>query len=162
SLSLSVEAFHERCRMRASAMPHALLATSTHDSKRGEDARARLAVLSEIPELWREAVSRWYALNARWRPDGLAADDEYMLYQALLGAWPDPRETQDEAFLDRILVWRRKSLREAKLRSSWTSPSESYEALNRDFVRALLDPARGAEFLADIAGFIAEIDAAAR
>jgi (1->4)-alpha-D-glucan 1-alpha-D-glucosylmutase len=136
--------------------PSAFSATSTHDTKRSEDVRARISVLSEIPGAWRSALGRWTRLNRRHQAtiNGHAAPDrheEYLLYQTLLGAWPfeafarDP----DEAFVDRICEYMTKALREAKRHSSWLNPNPAWEEAVGQFVRAVLHPVRGARFLAD-------------
>ena len=143
---------HEWMRRRQERWPAALSATSTHDTKRGEDVRARINVLSEIPGAWKGAVSKWRALNRRHKTDvGAAAPDpaeEYLLYQTLVGAWPF--ETDDataEAFRTRIQDYMRKALREAKVHTSWVNPSEEYEAAVSRFVAAILDRRRSGPFL---------------
>lgn len=152
-----VAAFHATMANRAKAMPHTMLATATHDHKRGEDVRARLAVLSEKPDLWAREVEDWFGLNDAVRPDGTAPDDEYQLYQTLVGAWPldlRPDDTEGLAqFSERIWGWRQKSLREAKLRSSWTAPDEAYEAQAQSYLAALLDPQRSPDFLRRVSSF---------
>lgn len=153
-LAMSASAFHKRMGRRARDWPHALLATATHDHKRGEDLRARLAVLSEMPGEWLEAVHEWFALNAAFRPPGLAAGDEYMLYQTLLGAWPlelDPGDGAGlQALSERVGAWWRKALREGKLHSGWAQPDEAYEAGALAFLDAVLDPERSAAFLTSL------------
>lgn len=145
TLAIAAERFHERMQARAEAWPHAMLAVSTHDHKRGEDARMRLAVLSELPEAWAEAVAGWEThlaplLVASPRgPDGI---DRMMLYQTLVGAWPaDPRAMASEdgqrAFVDRILAWQRKAIREAKRHGSWTHPDTEYENACEAFLPAM-------------------------
>ena len=145
TLAIAAERFHERMQARAEAWPHAMLAVSTHDHKRGEDARMRLAVLSELPEAWAEAVAGWEThlaplLVASPRgPDGI---DRMMLYQTLVGAWPaDPRAMASEdgqrAFVDRILAWQRKAIREAKRHGSWTHPETEYENACEAFLPAM-------------------------
>lgn len=160
-LSLTPAEFHERVQRRAGAFPHALLTTATHDHKRGEDVRARLAVLSEIPEEWERGVRNWFDLNAPLRPKGLDPGDEYQLYQTLAGAWPlmlQPSEAEQlGAFCKRILGWRLKSLHEAKLHTSWTDPDEPYESASAEFVRAILDPQRAPEFLESLHAFVTRI-----
>src|SRR5690606_24154158 len=125
--------------------------------KRGEDVRARLAVLSELPDLWREHVLRWEHLVAP-QARGIDRGDLYMLFQTLFGAWPDGLKPDDSAglraFAERIDGWQEKALREAKLRSSWEAPDEDYEKRCRSLTQALLDPARSAEFLADMTAFL--------
>jgi (1->4)-alpha-D-glucan 1-alpha-D-glucosylmutase len=159
--SLSPDAFHAQMQARAKSWPASMLATATHDHKRGEDVRARLAVLSELPGVWRQATAGWFGLNSRFRPEGLDPGDEYMLYQMLAGAWPLDLSPDDAAGLDRfasrIAGWWQKALREAKLRSSWASPNEAYEAHAARFVADALTPGRGNGFPADLAGFVAEI-----
>jgi (1->4)-alpha-D-glucan 1-alpha-D-glucosylmutase len=144
---VSPEAFHEACRRAQARHPRALLATSTHDTKRSEDVRARLALLSEIPEAWARAVQRWRAMNERHRhgdlPDRSA---EYLLYQTLVGAWPLPAS--------RVVPYMEKASREAKAYTSWRRPDPTYDDALRVFVEAVLeDPA----FLEDLASFTAPL-----
>ncbi len=159
-LAGSVEHMHAANAERAASFPHAMLATATHDHKRGEDVRARLAVLSEIPERWGAAVRRWSELNA-----GIAAAvdplDTYPLYQTLVGAWPldlDPADGDGlAAFGERVGGWWRKALREAKLNSSWAAPDEAYEDACLAFLKDAVDPLASPGFLADLVGFVEEI-----
>ena len=158
-LAATALAFHEQNERRAAEYPGGLLATATHDDKRGEDTRSRLAVLSEIPELWTVEQCEWFAMNGPLRPAEVGAGDEYQLYQTLLGAWPNGLSVADAgglaAFTDRILAWREKSLREAKLGTSWAEPNELLESAHRTFVRRILDPAHG--FAARLARFAERI-----
>ena len=158
-MSLGLDAFHERMVHRAVDWPHAMLTTATHDHKRGEDARARLAVLSEVPDLWIARCRQWSAANAKLRGD-IDRADEHMLFQTLVGAWPCGLQPQDEAgveaFAARIVAWQQKALREGKLRSSWLTPNEAYETAAADYVRALLGP-DNREFLTGLAAFVEEI-----
>ena len=153
--------FHARMAARARDWPHAMLTTATHDHKRGEDARARLAVLSEIPEVWILRARAWSALNAPLRAQGFDAADEYALFQTLVGVWPPGLAADDRAGLaalaERVADWQVKALREGKLRSSWLTPSAAYEEVAQTYLRAALDPARSAAFLADLAGFVAAL-----
>jgi (1->4)-alpha-D-glucan 1-alpha-D-glucosylmutase len=160
--ALAPAAFHAANRDRRKNFPRALLATATHDHKRGEDTRIRLAVLSEIPEEWDAALARWTRLNASLRReiDGLPAPDgadELMLYQMLVAAWPLDLSPDDaagvEAFRERVAGWQVKALREAKRRTGWTKPAEDYEAACADFLAATLDPARPARVVHEIAAF---------
>ena len=126
--------------------PSALSATSTHDTKRGEDVRARVNVLSEIPDLWKSAVTRWRALNRRFRTDADGVDapdanDEYLLYQTLIGAWPFAPEEQ-LVFPERLRTYMLKAIREAKRHTSWINPNERYEAATLHFVDEILDRRR--------------------
>ncbi len=152
----SIADFHERMVARAADWPRALLATATHDHKRGEDVRARLAVLSEVPDRWLAHVARWNDLTAE-ALEGVDPADAYMLYQTLYAAWPDGLATGDadglRDFGERVAAWQEKALREGKLRSSWEAPQEDYEARCKALIDALLDPARSAAFLRDLAGF---------
>jgi (1->4)-alpha-D-glucan 1-alpha-D-glucosylmutase len=148
---LSVDEFHRRMAARSQQARHGLTATATHDTKRGEDARTRILALSEMPELWRERVSEWRRLNAplvamaggRRTP---SAAHEYMLYQALIGAWSPA--TTDASFAQRIEGYAIKAAREGKLETSWLSPDADYEQGLRAFVRAILDRGRSGAFLA--------------
>jgi (1->4)-alpha-D-glucan 1-alpha-D-glucosylmutase len=143
----SIEEFHRDCAERAARSPRALLATSTHDTKRSEDVRARLHLLSEIPERWAEAVRRWSSRNERHRQGGLPDRGiEYLLYQTVLGAWP--------IGLDRVLPYLEKAAREAKQHTSWTEPNPAYEAALKGFVEgALADDA----FRTDLEAFVAPL-----
>ncbi len=155
--SLDIDAFHAAMIERARDWPSGMLATATHDHKRGEDVRARLAVLSEIPDLWRSRVEHWFELAAPYA-DGVDPADTYMLLQTLFGAWPtNLRASNGEAlseYAERIVAWQEKALREAKLRSSWEAPDEAYETRCHDLARALLDAERSAAFLGDIMAFV--------
>jgi (1->4)-alpha-D-glucan 1-alpha-D-glucosylmutase len=159
---LSLERFHRRNQDRCEVWPHSLSATSTHDTKRGEDVRARLNVLSEMPEEWNRAIHRWRELNRDKKrqlqggavvPD---ANEEYLLYQTLVGAWPlaplDAADAHDE-FVERIQAYMNKALKEAKVHTSWVNPNEAYERAMREFVRAILVPCAGNRFLAEFVEF---------
>jgi (1->4)-alpha-D-glucan 1-alpha-D-glucosylmutase len=156
---------HQWMIARQRRWPAALSATSTHDTKRGEDVRARISVLSEMPAEWKTAVARWRALNRRFktdRPGGPVPDanDEYFLYQTLVGAWPfeADRETHS-GFTERIVAYVTKALRESKAHTSWSSPDEEYEAAAERFVRALLDRSRVNPFLDAFLPFQARVAA---
>jgi (1->4)-alpha-D-glucan 1-alpha-D-glucosylmutase len=162
----SVEEFHAFNADRARHWPRALSATATHDTKRGEDARARLAVLAELPGEWAEQVREWRKLVRRGEAaDALPdANDEYYFYQTLLGAWPpelcdaaqlDPRALA--AFAERLREALRKAVREAKRRTTWAAPDERYEAAVFGLVDAALDPDAGHEFLARFAPFASRV-----
>ena len=160
SFGVSVQAFHARNQRRLREWPHALSATSTHDTKRGEDVRSRINVLSEMPAAWEQAVLRWHGMNASLRveldgapvPDG---NEEYLFYQTLVGAWPLVRMTPDEHahFVRRIQDYIEKSSKEAKLHTSWVSPNPGHDDALANFVRTALraDPAN--VFLADFVSF---------
>ncbi len=149
--------FHERMRARANTQPHGMTATATHDTKRGEDARARILALAEIVDDWEEAVAHWRMLNERFVQGAGAgrvpsAGHEYMLYQKLVGAWP--LAAPDKSFADRLEAFAIKAAREGKVETSWTNPNESYEQGLKSFVRSLLDPRESARFLESFAGFV--------
>jgi malto-oligosyltrehalose synthase len=157
--------FHDAMRERMTRFPHALLETATHDHKRGEDIRARLAVISEIPDEWARTVRSCIAANAGLRQtvDGAPAPspgDEYILYQTIVGAWP-PEFTLDnhtgcEAFVGRLAAWQQKAAREAKLATDWTAPNEAYEqAAKRFLTRLFAEPTEGLRALARFADRIA-------
>ncbi|HEX7899252.1 MAG TPA: malto-oligosyltrehalose synthase [Planctomycetota bacterium] len=152
----TLEEFHLRGRERAELRPHALSATATHDTKRGEDTRARLDVLSEMPDAWFAALERWREKNAKARgeSDGEPAPDaaeELFLYQTLLGTWPG---TPDAAYGERLRAYVVKALREAKLHSSWVSPVKAYEDLVTGFLDKIL---ADASFVEDLAAFAAPV-----
>ncbi|MCL2428713.1 MAG: malto-oligosyltrehalose synthase, partial [Alphaproteobacteria bacterium] len=159
-------AFHAACSERARRFPRALLATATHDHKRGEDTRARLAVLSELVPEWEAALGRWMRLNAPLRREidgALAPDpaDEIMLYQTLVAAWPpgltpDDRDGMDR-FRERVAAWQEKAVREAKRHSEWAAPNPDYEATYHDFLIQTLIPDRAGHLAQDIATFAARI-----
>ena len=148
--AISPNAFHVGNQLRQKRFPLALLATATHDHKRGEDTRIRLAVLSEIPAEWQSALQRWTRLNASVKRDidGPAPDaaDEIMLYQTLVAAWPLDLAADDrdglQAFGARVFAWFEKALREGKRRSGWAVPNAEYEAACHAFLDSCLDPAR--------------------
>lgn len=139
--------FHAMMQDRASQMPYGLSATSTHDTKRGEDARARLYVISEASDVWTAAMERWHGMNAAsifQLPDGDELEDsvEQFLYQSLLGAWPiEPLVDEGDliSLRERMIAFTVKALREAKLRTSWEDPNERYEAAIKEFLGDLLD-----------------------
>jgi (1->4)-alpha-D-glucan 1-alpha-D-glucosylmutase len=143
---LNPNAVHAWMCERQKRWPAALSTTSTHDTKRGEDVRARLNVLSEMPEAWKAAVTRWRALNRRFRTavdgvDAPDANDEYLLYQTLVGAWPSTADDQAR-FPGRLKDYMVKAMREAKRLTSWVAPHEQYEAAVLRFVDDILDPRR--------------------
>jgi (1->4)-alpha-D-glucan 1-alpha-D-glucosylmutase len=149
--------FHAFIARRAAAWPRAMNSTATHDSKRGEDVRARLNVLSEIPDAWRRRLHRWHDLtrNFRTRVRGRMAPERntvYLLFQTLLGTWP-PDANDGAPFEERIRAYMRKAVREAGQATSWIDPREDYESALQRFVAALLDPAPDNAFWADFAPF---------
>ncbi len=164
ALSMPIAAFHDAMKTRARDWPSAMLTTATHDHKRGEDVRARLAVVSEIPDAWIAATTSWFKANTDIRPADLDAGWEYQFYQTIVGAWPLDLTLDDAeglaTFMTRMVAWREKSIREAKLRSSWSNPNVSYEADAQRFVQDALDPSRSRAFLASAFEFIEQIASA--
>jgi (1->4)-alpha-D-glucan 1-alpha-D-glucosylmutase len=171
----SPEQYHQYNKDRAENWPHGLCASTTHDTKRSEDVRARINVLSEMPREWERAVKRWQfanrnrraALNGTDAPD---ANEEYLLYQTILGALPGGRGDLSEgvvkdpathtAFIDRIKAYMMKALKEAKIHTSWIQPNEKYEAAVSAFIDAILKPDASNLFLDDLFHFSKKIGAA--
>ncbi len=155
-MGLTPAAFHETCMARRARLPGAMLATATHDHKRGEDSRLRLAVLSEVPREWSQELAILMELAAPLRTeleDGPAPSpaDEVMLYQTLIGAWPLDLSPDDapalEAFFERVAGWQQKALREAKLHTTWIFQNEAYEGACRAFLDGLRTRPEGREVL---------------
>jgi (1->4)-alpha-D-glucan 1-alpha-D-glucosylmutase len=165
---MRVSVFHQRNRERTEHWPASLLTTSTHDTKRSEDVRARLHVLSELPEEWSHRVELWAQLNAQHRtelPSGLAPsrNDEYLFYQTVVGAWPMGESLSGpelEDFRRRVREYMAKAIKEAKVRTSWTNPDADYDTAMARFVEACLDPGRSAAFLEDMRQFKRRIEPA--
>ena len=153
SFGAPVDEFHGTCLRRRQTEPHTMITTSTHDTKFGEDVRARLYVLSEMPDEWRDWVYEWRTLNERHKTEvngRLAPDanEEYRLYQTLLGCWPTDAFEPDEAFRARIREHLRKATNEAKRNTHWLHPNERWLAACDRFVDAILTPGTGTQFLA--------------
>ncbi|GFE60697.1 malto-oligosyltrehalose synthase [Geobacter sp. AOG2] len=157
---ITMEAFHGQNIERYKNRPLAMLTTSTHDTKRSEDVRARINVLSEIPELWREALSRWGRQNRKLKMivDGKPApsrNEEYLLYQTLVGAWPicNPGDDEFAEFRARIKGYMLKAMREAKVHTSWISPNSLHEDAVMYFIDLILTKSSHNNFLSDFAEF---------
>jgi len=159
----SPDEFHQRCLERLAHWPSGMSVLSTHDTKRGEDMRARINVISEIPQKWRERVRVWHRLNRgkKMLVEGDHApdkNDEYLLYQTLIGAWPaSPAPAEHEAFVERIQRFMHKALREAKTHVSWINPRPEYDQAVHSFVAALLDQSGPNAFLEDFLPFQARV-----
>ena len=141
--SMDVAEFHRKAAARGMAFPDAMLTGATHDHKRGEDVRARLAVLSEIPDEWTAAMIRWREASADLRgAEAPSAADEAILCQTLVGAWPHGLSADDaegcKAFAERVAGWQEKALREAKLQTDWSAPNEAYETAARELLMTLM------------------------
>jgi (1->4)-alpha-D-glucan 1-alpha-D-glucosylmutase len=156
------DAFHAANGERAARTPHTLLATSTHDSKRSEDVRARLAVLSEMPSAWADALRHWHELaGAQWRIAGLEQaperNDEMLLFQTLVGIWPDgsPGDaTPLESLRERVVAYMLKAVREAKQHSSWLDADTGYEQGLQRAVEVLLARLEPNPLLTDLRAFV--------
>jgi (1->4)-alpha-D-glucan 1-alpha-D-glucosylmutase len=153
---ISISEFHERNLARAERWSHSLLATATHDTKRGEDVRARLNVLSEVPREWSTRLKRWRELNARRKTivSNEAAphpNDEYLFYQMLLGTWTREADSADGllSITNRLIEYMTKAMREAKARTSWTHGNAEYEKAVEAFIKAVLKPGANDEFVRD-------------
>jgi (1->4)-alpha-D-glucan 1-alpha-D-glucosylmutase len=164
---LSVETFHERNLRRQRDWPASLLATSTHDSKRSEDVRARMLAISEIPPLWGRSLQKWRTTNRRFKKqidDAEAPDagEEYLLYQTLLGTWPvdldgAPVPSAGPKFIARIQRYMAKALKEAKLNTSWIQPNENWDDAMQEFVARILEAGPRNKFLPAFLPVAAEI-----
>ncbi|MCC5979186.1 MAG: malto-oligosyltrehalose synthase [Salinarimonas sp.] len=161
ALAVGVDDFHAASVQAAAHYPDGMVTTATHDHKRGEDVRARLAVISEDPGSWGEAVAEWFERNRRIATEMIDPADEYTLYQMMAGAWPldlPPDDAQGlAAFRDRLAGWQEKALREAKLRSSWRAPDGEYEGACRAFLETIIDPDRSLPFLEAMHGYVQQI-----
>jgi (1->4)-alpha-D-glucan 1-alpha-D-glucosylmutase len=144
--------FHQANQARLERWPLSMIASTTHDTKRGEDSRARLNALSELPHEWREGISQWARINSSARtltsgepvPD---RSDEYFYYQALIGAWPAACTSPDREFVDRIRSYMSKATKESKLHTSWINPAEAYDRAVDTFVEKTLAGTRSVPFL---------------
>jgi (1->4)-alpha-D-glucan 1-alpha-D-glucosylmutase len=148
--NLPVADFHARMQERNQKFPHGLTATATHDTKRGEDARMRILAIADIADEWEDAVRNWRRLNAPLitASGGTrlpTAAHEYMLYQALIGAWP--LEGIDPSFIERMQAYAVKSAREGKEQTAWLAPDERYESELSTFLQRMLDRGQSAEFI---------------
>jgi (1->4)-alpha-D-glucan 1-alpha-D-glucosylmutase len=161
----SIEEFHRHNRDQLAQWPDALLSSSTHDTKRSEDVRARIVTISEFPREWRAAVNRWSRLNARHRTreageSAPTRNDEALFYQTLAGTWPFGADRPDQDYVERMVAYMLKAAREAQEQTSWVNPNESYEAALDRFVRCALDSGVAAPFLNDFAAHNREIERA--
>lgn len=139
--------FHAFCAEALARWPRTMLADSTHDTKRSQDVRARLCLLSEMPRAWAEAVGRWATINERYRRDGMPSrNDEYLFYQTLVGAWPID--------VERLTAYMLKAARETKTHTSWLDPEPAYEDRLRGFVAGAMDDEA---FTADVEAFVAPL-----
>ncbi len=156
-LTLSVPDFHAACAQRLRDFPDTMLTTATHDHKRGEDARMRIAVISEAADEWRTLMQRWLpASDDRAGPDRV---DALMLFQTLLGVWPP--DGQFDGLKARVSAWLTKALREGKRHTNWLDPDEVYETACQDYLAVILDPKRSAAFFMEMTAFAEDVAPAA-
>jgi (1->4)-alpha-D-glucan 1-alpha-D-glucosylmutase len=155
-----VPSFDKAMRERQARWPHSLSATSTHDTKRSEDVRARINILSEMPHMWKSQVSRWSSLNRKHKiqiEDELVPErnEEYLFYQALLGVWPfgDVDDDGVGQLRERLQAYMLKALREGKVHTSWMNPNESYEQAVMTFIANVLEPGKRNSFLQSFLAF---------
>jgi (1->4)-alpha-D-glucan 1-alpha-D-glucosylmutase len=160
---MSPEIFHAKMAERSKSWPHSMLDTSSHDTKRSEDVRARIDVISEIPYRWGKEVRQWRELNQskkRLVDDVLAPsrNDEYLLYQSLVGSWPlEGGVPPDATYRERMKQYMLKAVREAKEKSSWANPNTNYEAAVIAFVDEVLAPSQENAFVASLAEFSSDV-----
>jgi (1->4)-alpha-D-glucan 1-alpha-D-glucosylmutase len=149
---VSMAEFHDYCARLQAAHPHTMNTLATHDTKRGDDVRARLAVLTEIPDRWKVTVERWSRINAQFKaanfPD---LNTEYFLYQTIVGAWP--------ITVERLTAYMEKAAREAKQQTSWTQQNKEFEDALKNFIERILG---SQEFVADVEGFVGQVLAPGR
>jgi (1->4)-alpha-D-glucan 1-alpha-D-glucosylmutase len=160
----TIEEFHRENAERLRNWPHSMLATSTHDTKRSEDVRARINVLSEFPDEWEAALERWQRFNSPKKsmasgtlsPD---SNDEYLFYQTILGAWPIEQMRSEvlTSFRRRVVAYMEKATKEAKVHTSWINPNNEYDTAVRNFVTGVLSEVESAEFLDDFLNFQQQI-----
>jgi (1->4)-alpha-D-glucan 1-alpha-D-glucosylmutase len=161
---IDVDQFHEINKERFQLWPHSLSATSTHDTKRNEEVRCRINTLSENPESWKDALDRWNRLNLNHKeiierrevPD---RNEEYLLYQTLVGTWPSvPMNSSDHThYMERIISYMIKAIKEAKLHTSWIHPNSRYEEAVRQFIEKILENEPENPFLSDLKNFVEPI-----
>ena len=144
---ISIEEFHRYCERMQGTHPRTMTTLSTHDTKRGEDVRARLAALTEIPSRWRTVLNRWARMNAQFKTRNLPdRNTEYFLYQTLIGVWPISR--------DRLVAYMEKAVREAKQQTSWTQQNKDFEDALRSFIERLLE---SRDFISDLESLVGNV-----
>lgn len=157
SFGIDLEEFHAFNQQRVSCWPHAMNASATHDTKRGEDVRARLNVLSELPEQWAACIEAWHTINMRYKPscigrDAPGKDDEYLFYQTLIGAYPFDLNAYSD-FVERIKAYMIKAIREAKVNSNWLEPNHCYENALLSFINEVLELGKDNLFMQEFLPF---------
>jgi (1->4)-alpha-D-glucan 1-alpha-D-glucosylmutase len=164
---ISIETFHRRNEERQRDWPATMLTTSTHDTKRSEDVRARMVAISEVAELWRRSLPRWRTNNRRWKKevDELEAPDaneEYLLYQTLLGSWPvagngEAVKSATPDYVQRMQAYMNKALNEAKLNTSWVQPNDEWLTAMNEFVARILEDSPKNRFLPNFLPVVEEV-----
>lgn len=149
---ISLEDFHKRNAERSHSWPHSMLATSTHDTKRSEDVRARLNVLSEMPFIWEKKLWLWHQMNSIHRSSAPDKNEEYLLYQTMIGSLP---KQFSDTYINRIKEYMHKAIQEAKINSSWAEPNEEYHQRVDQFIEKILSA--NSPFLQDLTSFVASI-----
>lgn len=164
TFGISIETFHQQNLERSQRFPYTMITTNTHDSKRSEDVRARINVLSEIPEEWDQKIKCWMQINQAHKTEEngeLTPDnnEEYLLYQTLVGTWPTPKMTftEHQNYVNRIQDYIEKAIKEAKIHTSWINPNKKYEENMRQFIQKVLEKNNGNPFLDDLSKFISKI-----
>ncbi|MEP6821683.1 MAG: malto-oligosyltrehalose synthase, partial [Chthoniobacterales bacterium] len=164
---IEIEEFHEHNLAVQRAWPSTLLATSTHDTKRSEDVRARMVAISEVPHLWQKTLGRWRTINRRAKSEVNETEapdpnEEYLLYQTLLGTWPVdaaglPVASATKEYIARIQEYMTKALKEAKVNTSWIQPNEQWDTATRDFISKILEPGPKNKFVPAFVALAEEI-----
>ncbi|HEX8522277.1 MAG TPA: malto-oligosyltrehalose synthase [Tepidisphaeraceae bacterium] len=154
---VSADELHQFFQDRQKHWPYALSGLSTHDTKRSEDVRARINVLSEIPDEWAQCVRQWRQITGAYR-DQVDANDEYLLYQTLIGAWPEDGNA-DQSFIKRIQAYMQKAIREAKLHTSWTAPDQAYEDGLARFAQTVIEDGKFRESFLPLQQRVAKLGA---
>lgn len=159
TLGITINAFHRRMQVRMENTPLSLNATATHDTKRGEDVRARLNVLSQLPDEWQQKVNGWMENNQKFTIEGgngriPGVNDEYFMYQSVVGGFPEDMTASNE-WIERLQAYFTKVVREAKVKSNWESPNENYERTCHDFIGNILRDEK--KFLPDVKRFVERI-----
>lgn len=158
TLGITINAFHRRMQVRMENTPLSLNATATHDTKRGEDVRARLNVLSRLTDEWQQKVTGWMEHNQKFTVEETTGripgiNDEYFMYQSIVGGFPEDMVASDE-WIERLQAYFTKVVREAKVKSNWESPNESYENTCNDFIANIL---RDESFVTEVKKFVERI-----
>jgi (1->4)-alpha-D-glucan 1-alpha-D-glucosylmutase len=164
---LDLVTFHRRNEERQREWPATMLTTSTHDTKRSEDVRSRMVAISELAELWRRSLPRWRTNNRRWKKsvdevEAPEANEEYLLYQTLLGSWPIQANGQAERsaspdYVQRLQAYMTKALNEAKLNTSWVQPNEEWLQATHSFVAGILEDSPKNRFLPNFLPVVEEV-----